>query len=77
MQCQLFITGMSTFTYHLSFTLIGLLGLGVNRGPLIRLLIPIIDTLIGIISYQGSFNWALIQFVITLNKQDSNRGLNI
>ena len=38
---------------------------------------PIIDTLIGIISYQGSFNWALIQFVITLNKQDSNRGLNI
>ena len=31
------ITGMSTFTYHLSFTLIELLGLGVNRGPLIRL----------------------------------------
>ena len=31
------ITGMSTFTYHLSFTMIGLLGLGVNRGPLIML----------------------------------------
>ena len=68
---------MSTFTYHLSFTLIGLLDLGVDRGPLIRLVNSIIDTLIGIISYQGSFNWALIQFVITLNKQDSNRGLNI
>ena len=68
---------MSTFIYHLSFTLIGLLDLGVNRGPLIRLVNSIIDTLIGIISYQGSFNWALIQFVITLNKQDSNRGLNI
>ena len=81
MQCQLF----NYWYVHIykSFKLIGLLTPTdntynpnrVNNWELTRLITGPLTLLTP--KTNRSFNWALIQFDISLNKQDSKRGLNI